>query len=99
IRDKDGNEVARIHVPDGGTVTVVPGDGSSTFPKPIEDPSLKRSQPSRGASSVGAPTAVVPSKSSWTPTPEQQAFLDVTAQLPAPARVQAVVRKLNELNV
>jgi tRNA A-37 threonylcarbamoyl transferase component Bud32 len=34
VRDKDGQQVAKVKVPDGGTVEIKPGESSATKPKP-----------------------------------------------------------------
>jgi hypothetical protein len=47
---------------------------------------------------IGEETAVQPRTTAWTPTQEQQTYLNAVANLPLQSRLESVTRKMQELN-
>ncbi len=82
-------------------VTVTRGEKTllkvSLIPSNVTGPAgepLARSEPDKTVGPAKPAAAAKP----WQPTPEQQAFIDEVAKLPAEAQVDAVAKKLQEIN-
>ncbi|WP_437221906.1 protein kinase domain-containing protein [Planctomicrobium sp. SH661] len=90
VRDKNGKEVARVNVPDGGSAIVQVEPATSIQNSAMATESLQP-EAMTVASSLEQPR-------NWKPTSEQKAFFDHVATLPAEQQVQSVHQKLIEIN-
>lgn len=101
VRDKEGKEVGRMQLPEGGNVSLEPDSGAATK-KPAKSPSARGDKPADGLAIT--PTAVASSNPQspitnpkWN-TPAFQQWLKETQALPADKQLEAVSKKLMELN-
>jgi eukaryotic-like serine/threonine-protein kinase len=88
VRDKNGNEVAKVPVPPGGTAQIVGGN---------DDKPAKLIEPSGGTPTVIK--AVKKDNAASAPKPPlDEAWVKLVASLPMTAQVEAVTAKLKERN-
>jgi Leucine-rich repeat (LRR) protein len=85
IRDKDGNELARVAAPEGSTVQAVSGAVAAKIkPSPVAVPPVSTPPVATSLTDVNSPAF--------------QAWLKATQALPAEKQLAAVSKKLIELN-
>jgi len=98
IRGSDGKET-EIQVAAGTTTTLdlAPGSEIVVQEQRAATPADQVTDQSK-IPTAPQPTLQTPAAPSWQPTPEQQAFFDEVAALPAKEQAAAVAKKLQEIN-